>query len=107
MLNAAHRLPASFRFSSPQILRTPFFHVRYAESTHRNSRLGVVVAKRVSQKAVVRNRLKRLVHTQVYLSLPSFTKSVDMLFILQPQAGKAEEHSVIDAITKALSTITT
>lgn len=62
------------------------FHLRYAPNGFGHARLGLAISKRVSKRAVERNRLKRLVREsfrQVRLQLPA----VDVMVMAREQAA--------------------
>jgi ribonuclease P protein component len=62
-----------------------FFNIRYGQNTAGTARLGLAISKRVSKRAVDRNRLKRLVREsfrRARLNLPA----VDMLVVARDQA---------------------
>lgn len=62
------------------------FHLRYAPNAFGHARLGLAISKRVSKRAVERNRLKRLVREsfrRVRLQLPA----VDVMVMAREQAA--------------------
>lgn len=87
MLKRSHRLPSYIRLHSATVTRFPFFTVRYQSSDAELSRVGVVISKKVSPKAVERNRIKRLIHTCLLTSLPAWKVTHDMLIIVHPGAA--------------------
>jgi ribonuclease P protein component len=50
------------------------------------SRFSVVVGKKVSKSAVVRNRLRRQVREIIRLKLNEIEKGYDIIFLIQPKA---------------------
>ena len=62
------------------------FHLRYASNALGHARLGLAISKRVSKRAVERNRIKRLVRESfrhVRLQLPA----VDVMVMAREQAA--------------------
>ena len=62
------------------------FHLRYAPNALGHARLGLAISKRVSKRAVERNRIKRLVRESfrhVRLQLPA----VDVMVMAREQAA--------------------
>ena len=73
---------------APGRLDTRFFLIRYSCSEAGSARLGLAVSRRVSKRAVDRNRIKRNVREsfrQVRTRLPAF----DLLLIARQQAATA------------------
>jgi ribonuclease P protein component len=60
-------------------------------------RLGLVVGKKIG-KAVVRNRIKRLVREFFRLNRSQFPKSVDLLFVAKRRLEKASYSTVYDEL---------
>ena len=56
-----------------------FFSVRYLPNNLKNSRFAVVVANKVSKKAVVRNKLKRQVREIIKSSQNKLDKNYDII----------------------------
>jgi ribonuclease P protein component len=73
---------------APGRLDTRFFMIRYGPSAMGSARLGLAVSRRVSKRAVDRNRIKRNARESFRLaraSLPAF----DLLLIARQQAADA------------------
>jgi ribonuclease P protein component len=73
---------------APGRLDTRFFLIRYAVSAAESARLGLAVSRRVSRRAVDRNRIKRNARESFRLArarLPAF----DLLVVARQQAATA------------------
>jgi ribonuclease P protein component len=67
------------------------------------ARLGVVVSKRVSKKAVVRNRIKRIIRAHISQCLPSSLKnSHDIVVVAQP--GLTDKNTLSLALRANIKT---
>ena len=83
MLPKKYRLPGSRKLTNAQSISFPFFTVLIAPSTFPYSRFGFVVSKKVDSKAVVRNRLKRMLRQRVQDELSTFAINKDFLFLVK------------------------
>jgi len=63
------------------------------------TRLGLAVSKRVSAKAVARNRIKRLVRESFRTQARSLTPQ-DFVVIAKPAAAKASNQQLTDALRR-------
>lgn len=90
------RRPAEFaalRISSGR-LGGRCFHLRYAPNAWGQARLGLAISKRVSKRAVERNRIKRLVREsfrQARLQLPP----VDVMVMARDQAAGVDGQQLL------------
>ncbi|HEX7324802.1 MAG TPA: ribonuclease P protein component [Rhodanobacteraceae bacterium] len=76
------------------------FALRWSESTTGHSRLGMAVSRKVSTRAVVRNRIKRVVREsfrQRRVRLPA----LDLLVIAQTAAATTENADLRDDLERA------
>lgn len=91
MLPKSQRLPHSVRLHVPRSLRTEFFTVKTAPNNLSISRFGVVISKKVDKRAVVRNRMRRLIHQAICEQLSSTLPGQDTLFMVQKPFVKLPE----------------
>lgn len=105
MLKREHRLPSAVTFSNPHIARSPLFLLKYQETALPRSRAGIVISKRVSSSAVVRNRLKRLITTCLYPLISNTKTSVDILIIVQPMSATLLPEVFTEKVTDSLQKI--
>jgi ribonuclease P protein component len=67
-------------YTNGKTVRGPLCSLKYAVNPKRDSyRLAVVVSKKVSKSAVVRNRIRRRLYEAVRLQAPQLQQSVDMV----------------------------
>lgn len=67
-----------------------------------HSRVGFVVSKRVGNKAVVRNRVKRRLREAVRLRWADIPPGWDLLFITRPPIREADFHQIERAVEHLL-----
>lgn len=88
-------LPASFRlykrsdfkhlFANGRVIYNQYFNIRYIKNNEKNSRFAILVSKKVSKKAVKRNRLKRVIREIIRLNLDNIYQGFDYCIILKPK----------------------
>ena len=79
--------------SSKRSLSDRFFVVCFKRTQQTDSRLGVTVSRRVSAKAVDRNRIKRVVRESFRLHRPHLTE-LDVVAIAKRPAKNANQHQL-------------
>lgn len=63
------------------------------------ARLGLAISKRKIKKAVVRNRIKRLVRESFRLSQHQLA-GIDIVVLAQPEAGTADRSAVWESLAR-------
>lgn len=70
-------------YQNSRSVRTAAMTMRFAPNNRENSfRAAVVVSKKVSKSAVVRNRIRRRVYEQIRLAAPRMTQSADIVITI-------------------------
>lgn len=87
MLSQNHRFHGhgSLRFvlKNGMTTRSKFLTIRYSKNNKRvHSRFSVVVSKKISKRAVVRNRIRRRVYEILRLQLPRIQSAYDVVVIV-------------------------
>jgi len=93
MLAKKYKLPIqSFLAKKPKVTgKTNFFMVRQLPNNFDYSRFGVVISKKVSASAVVRNKIKRIIFDFIRLNKYNLKPGRDILFTVLFQIKKNEE----------------
>lgn len=91
MFKQQYRLPSGTRLPSQQTIATPFFLLKKAGNNLQVSRFGFVVSKKVDQRAVVRNRTRRVLRSVIEEIIDSIQPGFDTLFILKKPIEKRSE----------------
>lgn len=83
----------------------PCFILRVLKNSLDYSRLGIVVSKKVSKKAVERNKVRRRASEAIRHNFIGIKKGFDIIFIVLPAAKKEDyngiEKIIIDLLSKA------
>lgn len=80
-------------------IRDSLFSVHTRANSLGHARLGLTVSRRVSKKAVVRNRIKRCVR-ESFRSTQSTLDGLDLVVIAQPNAGAADMAALRESLQR-------
>jgi ribonuclease P protein component len=87
----------SFAYRRGKTVRGPLCAIRYIKrSQDKNSRVAVVVSRKVNKSAVVRNRIRRRLYEAVRLNLPNFSEPYDI--IINVYSDKIAEEVSFDEL---------
>lgn len=64
--------------------RTDFLYVKVLKNNLKNSRFGFIVSTKFSKKAVLRNKIKRLLREEIKARLKNSKKGIDAAIIVNP-----------------------
>jgi ribonuclease P protein component len=97
MLDRSHRFHGynalNFAYKNGQTVRGPALGLKYVINPRRSTfRVAVVVSKKVSKSAVVRNRIRRRVTEVTRLQAPQISQPYDLIFSVFN-----EELAIIDS----------
>lgn len=74
------------------------------ESDRKESHFGFIISTKISKKAVVRNRIKRIIAEVIRKRLREIKRGLDVVFLIKPAAVKIDkeelEKEVNEIITK-------
>lgn len=97
----------NYIYTHGRTLRSGLLNMRVIKNTrNENSRIAVVVGKKVFKSAVKRNRIRRRVYECIRLNLPQFSGVYDVVFIIHSEETLTIEYSklksqVDDLLSKA------
>lgn len=104
MLPKAYRLPATIKLRAPQSISLPFFRIQVEENNLACSRFGFIVTKKIDKRAVIRNRLKRVLREAVKELLQT-TKGYDVLFIVTKNFAHVSTKEIQEIIAKVFENL--
>lgn len=104
MLAKSYRLPHSVSFSNTKSFFTPFFRILVKENTLSHNRFGFVVSKKIDKRAVVRNRIRRILQEAVRQNLTQGSGK-DMLFVVRQSFIEEKTTEIFSMVQSALEKI--
>ncbi len=110
MVSGEHRFHglSSFRFvrSKGRVVRGQYFATRYALNSRRKTyRVSIVVSKKVSKSAVVRNRIRRRLYEVVRQQEASIVKPFDIaIMVYAEELANMSAKDLLNQVEKQLKT---
>jgi len=76
--------------------------LKYYSNLLKESRFGIIVSKKVSKKAVVRNKIKRRIREILKKELKKIKKGQDIVFFVYPELKDKEFFEIQKTVIKVL-----
>lgn len=90
------------RFYSPTLSVLWNTKIPKDDPSPKNSRFAVLVGKKVSIKAVIRNKIKRQIHQTIQETLINIKPSINILIIAKPNILKLSARELKEEIIKTI-----
>ncbi|MEK7100328.1 MAG: ribonuclease P protein component [Patescibacteria group bacterium] len=102
MLSSKYRLKKKINFARIEIdgvmhQSKSFGMGIYDRKDDEPSRFGFIISTKISKKAVIRNRIKRIMSEIVRINLDKLKNGYDVLFLIKHQAVKINGREHVDA----------
>lgn len=105
MLKKQNRLSRVVKKNKANVYSSPFFNIKIYDGEEKAARFGFVVSKKVSRKAVVRNKTKRVLREVVRDLLPKINSNKDIIIFskveLSPKQKKETQDAMAEIFKKA------
>ena len=103
MLRKKYRLQVQFFFKkNHQTKKSAFFAIKVFETTNNYSRLGIIIGKKISQSAVLRNKVKRIIFSFFQENQKSLPQK-DFLLIPNSKITHLTKYKIIDDLKKVFN----
>lgn len=102
MLPKSLRLPSKQKLSNPQRMQTDFFSISFLPNNTGVNRYGIVVSKKIDKRAVVRNRLKRVLRSiveELHIKLP---QGNDILFVVKRNFQDISREEILKTMQNSI-----
>ncbi len=99
MLASRYRLTKRINFARAEIdgnlFQSKSFGVEvFNRKDESNSRFGFIISTKISKKAVIRNKLKRIMSDYIRINLKRIKPGLDIVFLLKPVATKLSREQI-------------
>ncbi len=101
MLSKKHRLPIQEKKVFIYATHSPIFTLKHGKNQLQESRFGVIISKRIDKRAVVRNKIKRMIMEYARTRLDRIKTSTDILFIIKPAIKEKKQEEIEKEIENA------
>lgn len=107
MLASKFRLKKRINFARCEIdgtlIQYPSFGVEiYDRKDNLNSRFGFIISTKISKKAVIRNKIKRIISEKIRMKLPDVKAGLDVVFLVKPSILRLEREEIEKEISNVL-----
>ncbi len=89
-------------FEKGDIIRSKDFVVNFLEKEEAETRFGIVVSKKVSNKATERNRIKRILRNHLRVILPRIKERFDIVVIARESLIKKGSKEMAGSLEEIL-----
>ncbi|MBI5358185.1 ribonuclease P protein component [Candidatus Amesbacteria bacterium] len=97
------RRDLNFCITTGKTLRFPNFYLKFLPNNFNFSRFGIVTSTKLAKSAVVRNKLRRRIYTE--LRIMKYELCYDIIFFPQKSMLNLEHEEIGIVVNKALSEI--
>lgn len=94
MVPKTKRLPPGFKFSNAQSFHTAFFRIKRQKNYRNTFRVGFVISKKIDKRAVKRNRIRRILSSEIDSLYVKQLVGYDILCILTKPVSTDQEALV-------------
>lgn len=102
MFKRKFRLPKGIKFNNSRLISTPLFTLKTKENGILLNRFATVVSKKIDKRAVVRNRIKRVINSCIEELYNDLKQGYDMLFIAKRKTTSIDRQEFYRTIKDSL-----
>jgi ribonuclease P protein component len=88
-------------FKNSKNFKNNFFILKIAKNDLGVNRFGFVISKKVSKKAVIRNKIRRRLSEAVKVEINNIKAGMDLILIVLPGAEKKDFYEIKEAVKNA------
>ncbi len=89
-------------FNHGRFIASDLLFIRFLDNGINEIRVGFIVSKKVSKKAVLRNRIKRVLREVIRNKMGRMKKNVDMIIVAKGKISKSEPGEIGDSLEELL-----
>lgn len=103
MLKRKYRLDSKSKVKFGKPFSTPFFVIRTSENSLQYNRFRFVVSKKIDKRAVVRNKIKRILNSCVENIFEDINKGYDIMFFVRKEILNLSPDEICYTIKEAFA----
>jgi ribonuclease P protein component len=103
MLKKQNRLSRVTNKSKGTFYSSPFFNIKIHDGQEKTTRFAFVVSKKISRKAVVRNRTKRVLRAAAGALIQKMKSDKDIIIFSKKELNSKQEEEVQESMTEIFS----
>jgi len=92
-------------FDYGKSISSDLISVKYLINEMENSRVGFIVSKKVSKKAVLRNRIKRVLRESVRKEIKQLNRGYDIIIIARRKTTETESKEIFKTVEDLFKSI--
>ena len=100
MLKKQNRLSRITKKSKGSFYSSPFFSIKIYDGEEKTTRFGFVVSKKISGKAVVRNRTKRVLRDAAQSLVQRISPEKDIIVFSKKELNSKKEEEALRSMTE-------
>ena len=105
MLRRKFRIPKGIGFNNSRLFSSALFTIKVRENGFSFNRFAIIVSKKVDKRAVVRNRIRRLISSCIEELYYDLKQGKDMIFIVKREAINKSRQDFFQAIKSTLEKV--
>jgi ribonuclease P protein component len=102
MLRREFRIPRGIRFNNSRLTANPLFTLKVNENGLSFNRFAIIVSKKVDKRAVIRNRIRRLISSCLEEVYNKLQQGKDTIFIVKRGAINKSRQDFFKEIESVL-----
>lgn len=87
-------------FKKGKGFKEDFLILRFVSSKTKRARFGIIVSQKISKKATIRNKIKRMIRTIIKPKMSKIKKEADIVFLALPGLENKDFWEIEETINK-------
>jgi ribonuclease P protein component len=89
-------------FKKGKGFKEDFLVIRFVPNNQKKSRFGIIISKKISKKATIRNKIKRRIRQLLRIRLKEIRKGIDIVLIGVPGLENKDFWEIEEVLTNLL-----
>lgn len=89
-------------FEKGKFINDKFLYFKIIQNNQENSRFGIIVSKKITKKAVNRNKIKKRIRSIIKKNIPFIKKGIDLIIIPKKEINEKSFIQIQESISQLL-----